>query len=160
MVLGGCNIGGGTKGMGSPIWIGGEGPWSWECEGPGDWDASYLRGCKIPEMMPGIRVKRKSVVCMINSSISVQFSRSVMSDSLRPHESQHARPPCPSPTTGVCSNSCPLSQWCHPAFLILCRPLLLLPPIPPASESFPVSQLFASGGQSIRASASVLRKNT
>ena len=49
------------------------------------------------------------------SAVSVQFSRSVVSDSLRPHESQHARPPCPSPTLGVHSNSCPLSQWCHPA---------------------------------------------
>ena len=60
--------------------------------------------------------------------LSVQFSRSVVSDSLRPHEMQHARPPCPSPTPGVHTNSRPSSQWCHPA--ILCRPLLLLPPIP------------------------------
>ena len=62
-----------------------------------------------------------------------QFSRSVVSDSLRPHESQHARPPCPSPAPGVHSDSCPSSQRCHPAiYLILCRPLLLLPPIPPS----------------------------
>ena len=64
---------------------------------------------------------------------SVQFSPSVVSDSLRPHESQHARPPCPSPTLGVHSNSRPSSQWCH---LILCRPLLLLPPIPPSIRVF------------------------
>ena len=64
---------------------------------------------------------------------SVQFSRLVMSDSLRPHESQHTRPPCPSPTPRVYSNSCPPSWWCH---LILCRPLLLLPPIPPSIWAF------------------------
>ena len=63
---------------------------------------------------------------------SVQFSRSVVSDSLRPHESQHARPPCPSPTPGVHSDSRPTSQWCHPTIIILCCPLLLLPPIPPS----------------------------
>ena len=62
-----------------------------------------------------------------NNKASVQFSHSVMSDSLRPHESQHARPPCLSPTPGVHSNSCPSSRWCHPA--IFCRPLVLLPPI-------------------------------
>ena len=70
-----------------------------------------------------------------------------MSNSLRPHESQHARPPCPSPTPGVRSDSRPSSQWCHPA-ISSCCPLLLLPPIPPASESFPMNQLFAWGGQS------------
>ena len=90
---------------------------------------------------------------------SVQFSHSVASDSLQPHESQHARPPCPSPTPRVHSNSCPSSQWCH---LILCLPLLLLPPSLPALESFPMSQLFAWGGQSIGllASASVLPVNS
>ena len=65
----------------------------------------------------------------------VQFSRSVVSDSLRPHESQHARPPCLSQTPGVYSNSCPSSQWCHPAILPS-RPLLLLPPIPPSIRVF------------------------
>ena len=84
---------------------------------------------------------------------SVQFSRSVVSDSLRPHESQHARPPCPSPTPGVHSDSRPSSQWCHPAissFVVLfsSRPQSL-----PASESFPMSQLFAWGGQSTGVSA-------
>ena len=66
---------------------------------------------------------------------SVQFSRSVVSDSLWPHELQHARPPCPSPTPRVHSDSCPSSQWCHPA-ISSCRPLLLLPPIPPSVRVF------------------------
>ena len=67
---------------------------------------------------------------------SVQFSRSVVSDSLRPRESQHARPPCPSPTPGVHSDSRPLSQWCHPAISSSGHPLLLLPPIPPSIRVF------------------------
>ena len=67
---------------------------------------------------------------------SVQFSRSVMSDSLRPHKSRQARPPCPSPTPGVYSDSYPSSWWCHPTHLILCHPLLLLPPIPPSIRVF------------------------
>ena len=66
---------------------------------------------------------------------SVHFCCSVVSDSLQPHESQHARPPCPSPTPGVYSNSCPSSWWCHPA-ISSCRPLLLLPPIPPSIRVF------------------------
>ena len=65
----------------------------------------------------------------------VQFSCSVVSDSLQPHELQHARPPCPSPTPGVHPNSCPSSRWCHPA-ISSCRPLLLLPPIPPSIRVF------------------------
>ena len=69
-------------------------------------------------------------------SPSVQFSRSVVSDSLQPCELQHARPPCTSPTPGVYPNSCPSSQWCHPANLILCRPLLLLPSISPSIRVF------------------------
>ena len=73
---------------------------------------------------------------------SVQFSHSVVSDSLWPHELQHARPPCPSPTTGVHSNSCPLSQWCHPT---ISSSVISFSPCPqslPASGSFPMSQLF------------------
>ena len=85
---------------------------------------------------------------------SVQFSCSVMSDSLRPHESQHARPPCPSPTPGVHSDSCPSSQWCHPAISSSAIPFSSCPQSLPASESFPMSQLFAWGGQSIGVSAS------
>ena len=93
---------------------------------------------------------------------SVQFSHSVMSDSLRPRELQHARPPCPSPTPRVYSNSCPLSQWCHPAISFSVVPFSFCPQSLPASGSFPVSQLFTSGGQSIgvSASASVLPMNT
>ena len=93
---------------------------------------------------------------------SVQFSRSVVSDSLRPHESQHARSPCPSPTPGVHSNSCPLSQWCHPATSSSVVPFSSCPQSLPASESFPISQLFAWGGPStgVSALASFLPKNT
>ena len=91
-----------------------------------------------------------------------QFSRSVVSDSLRPHESQHARPPCPSQTPGVCSDSCPSSRWCHPAISSSVVPFSSCPQSLPASGSFPMSQLFARGGQSIgvSASASVLPMNT
>ena len=71
-----------------------------------------------------------------------------MSDSLRPHESQHARPPCPSPTPGVHSHSHPLSQWCHPAISSSVVPFSSCPQSLPASECFPMSQLFAWGGQS------------
>ena len=73
---------------------------------------------------------------------SVQFSRSVVSDSLRPHELQHARPPCPSPTPGVHTDSRSIGSVMPSSHLILCRPLSLLPPIPPASKSFPMSQPF------------------
>ena len=80
---------------------------------------------------------------------SVQFSRSDVSDSLRPHELQHARPPCPSPTPRVYSNSCPSSQWCHPAISSSVVPFPSCPQSLPASESFPMSQLFAWGGQRV-----------
>ena len=88
-----------------------------------------------------------------NSFSSVQFSRSVMSKSLRPHESQHARPPCPSPTPGVHSDSRPSSRWCHPAISPSVVPFSSCPQSLPASESFPVSQLFTWGGQSTGVSA-------
>ena len=93
---------------------------------------------------------------------SDQISLSVMSDSLRPHESQHARPPCPSPTPGVHWDSRPFSQWSHPAISSSVVPFSSCPQSLPASESFPMSQLFTWGGQSIRVSAlaSVLPKNT
>ena len=92
---------------------------------------------------------------------SVQSSCSVMSDSLRPHELQHTRPPYPSPTPGVHPNSCP-SPWCHPAISSSVIPFSSCPQSLPASESFPMSQLFAWGGQStgVSASASVLPMNT
>ena len=82
---------------------------------------------------------RQAILCLS----SVQFSRSVVCDSLRPHESQHARPPCPSPTPGVHSDSCPSSPWCHPAISSSVVPFSSCPQSLPASESFPVSQLFA-----------------
>ena len=78
----------------------------------------------------------------------LQFSRSVVSDSLRPHESQHARPPCPSSTPGAHSDSHPSSQWCHPAISSSVVPFSSCPQSLPASEFFPMSQLFAWGGQS------------
>ena len=93
---------------------------------------------------------------------SVQFSRSVVSDSLRPHESQHARPPCPSPSPRVHSNPRPSSRWCHPAISSSVIPFSSCLQFLPASGSFPMSQLFAWGGQStgVSASASFLPKNT
>ena len=91
-----------------------------------------------------------------------QFSHSVVSNSFRPHEPQHARPPCPSPTPGVYPNSCPLSLWCHPTISSSVIPVYSCPQSFPASGSFPMSQLFASGGQSIGVSpsTSVLPMNT
>ena len=92
---------------------------------------------------------------------SVQFSHSVVSNSLRPHELQHARPPSPSPSPGVHPNSCPSSWWCHPA-ISSSHPFSSCPQSLPASGSFPMSQFFAWGGQSIGVSAlaSFLPKNT
>ena len=84
---------------------------------------------------------------------SVQFSRSVVSDSLQPHESQHARPPCPSPSPRVHSHSRPSSPWCHPAISSSVVPFTSCPQSLPASESFPMSQLFAWGSQGTGASA-------
>ena len=83
----------------------------------------------------------------------IQFSCSVVSDSLRPHESEHARPPCPSPTHGVHSDSCPSSQWCHPAISSSVLPFSYSLQSLQASESFPMSQIFTWGGQSTGASA-------
>ena len=96
------------------------------------------------------------------SSTSVQFSCSVVSDSLRPHELQHVRPPCPSPTPGVHTKSCPSSRWCHPAISSSVVPFSSCPQSLPASGSFPMSQPFTWGGQSIGVSAlaSVLPMNT
>ena len=91
-----------------------------------------------------------------------QFSSSVVSNSLWPHEPQHTRPPCPSPTPGVYLNPCPLSQWCHPVISSSVIPVSSCLQSFPASESFQMSQFFASGGQSIgvSASTSVLPVNT
>ena len=85
---------------------------------------------------------------------SVQFSCSVVSDSLRPHGLQHTRPPCPSPTPGVYPNSCPLSQWCHPTISSSVVPFSFYLQSFPASGSFPMSQFFPSGGRSVEVSAS------
>ena len=104
-----------------------------------------------------------SLLCILFSSYySVQFSHSVVSDTLWPHELQHARPPCPSSTLGVHSNSRPSSRWCHPAISSSVVPFSSCPQSLPASESFPMSQLFAWGGQSTGVSvlASFLPKNT
>ena len=98
----------------------------------------------------------------MSTFISVQFSQSVMSDSFRPHELQHTRPPCPSPTPGVYPNSCPLSQWYHPTISSSVIPFSSRPQSFPASGSFQMSQLFTSGGQTIgvSSSTSVLPMNT
>ena len=88
------------------------------------------------------------------NTTSVQFSRSVVSNSLQPHESQHARLPCPSPTPRVYSNSCPSSRWFHPAISASVVPFSSCPQSLPESGSFPLSQLFTWGGQSIGVSAS------
>ena len=90
----------------------------------------------------------------LSSTGRVQFSHSVLSDSLWPHESQHARPPCPSPTLGVYSKSCPSSWWCHPAISSSVVPFSSCPQSLPASGSFPMSQLFTWSGQKIGVSAS------
>ena len=111
----------------------------------------------IPKNIPNVPKNIPNVVF-----IQFQFSRSVMSDSLWPHEPKHARPPCPSPTPWVYPNSHPSSRWCHPAISSSVIPFSSCTQSHPASGSFQMSQLFASGGQSIRvsASASVLPMNT
>ena len=91
--------------------------------------------------------------------MSVQFSHSVMSDSLQPHGLQHARPYCPLPSPRACSNSCPSRRWCHPTISSSVIPFSSCLQSFPASEYFQMSQLFASGGQSIRALVSVLPMN-
>ena len=111
----------------------------------------------------GLKLNIQKTKIMASSPISsVQFSHSVMSNSSRPHESQHARPPCPSPTPRAYSNSCSLSQWCHPTISSSVIPFSSCPQSFPASGSFPMSQLLAWGGQSIGISVltSVLPMNT
>ena len=117
------------------------------------------------------KLKFQNLFCMLydiflngtmTDSVSVQFSHSVVSDSLQPHESQHARPPCPSPTLGDHSDSHPSSQWCHPAISSSVVPFSYRPQSLSASESFPMGQLFTWGGQStgVSALASVLPKKS
>ena len=117
---------------------------------------------KIPLTPWEVSTRRFCPLVNLGTFSSVQFSRSVVSDSLQLHELQHARPPCPSQTPGAYSNSCPLSQWCHPAISSSVVPVFSCPQSLPASGSFPVSQLFTWGGQSIgiSASASVLPMNS
>ena len=116
---------------------------------------SACRGEKRTRMMGKVRTSGASWC-------SVQFSCSIVSDSLWPHGLQHARPPCPSPTPGVCSNSCPLCWWCHLTISSSVVPLSSHLQSFPASGSFQMSQLFALGGQSIgvSASTSVLQMST
>ena len=114
------------------------------------WKSMWFRTTAESEL-PGPRALGKSLALW--TLFSVQFSRSVVSDSLWPHGLQHARPPCPSPTPGLYSNSCPLSQWCHPTILSFVIPFSSCLQSFQASGSFPMSQFFASGGQSSGVSA-------
>ena len=107
----------------------------WVCE------ASFLANCSVAALT-------KSIVS------SVRVSHSVLSDSLRPHGLQHSRPPCPSPAPGAYSNSCPLSQWCHPTISSSFVPFSSCLQSFPASGSFQMSQFFTSGGQNVGVSAS------
>ena len=106
-------------------------------------------------------INNKSSVCLFNyyNCRSVQFSCSVVSSSLRPRGLQHTRLPCPSPTPGACSNSCPSSQWCHPTILSSVFPFSSCLQSFPVSGSFLMSQFFMSGGQNIGVSASILPVN-
>ena len=106
----------------------------------------------------GMNLKPLKFYICFSLSTQFLFICSVVSDSFRPHRLQHARIPHPSPSPRACSNSCPLSQWCHPNVSSSVIPFSHLQSFP-ASGSFPVSQFFASGGQSIGASASALPMN-
>ena len=110
----------------------------------------------------GETISKQSVLFHFPVQSVSQFSHSVVSNSLRPHSSQHARPPCPSPTPGVYPNPCPSSQWCQQAISSSVGPFSSFPQSFPALGSFPVSQLFTWGGQSIGVSAltSVFPMNT
>ena len=127
-----------------------------------------LRWQSVTENTSSLKVKKPTVAMNWNSTkeiniiYSVQFSCSVVSNSLQPHKSQHTRPPCPSQTPGVYSNSCLSSWWCHPAISSTVFSFSSCPQSLPASGSFLMSQFFTRGGQSIgvSASASVLPMNT
>ena len=135
-----------------------------------DWSVFYDFGfepvCPLMDKEKGFMGETEGklgLVLMAGAMLSsVQFSHSIVSDSLRLHESQHTRPPCPSPTPGVYPNPCPSSRWCHSAILSSVVPFSSCPQSLPASGSFPMSQLFTWGDQSIgvSASASVLTMNT
>ena len=121
----------------------------------GAWKATVQRATKSQTWVKWLSMHK--------SLFSVQFSHSVMSDSLRPHGLQHVRLPCPSPIPGACTGSCPVNWWCHPIISSSVIPFSSHLQSCPATESFPVSQLFASGdhssGASASASASVLPMN-
>ena len=124
-------------------------------------DQYWIDGVFILDFQ-AFRNMRNKLLLFKSSIYSVQFSNSVMSDPLWPHEMQHVRPPCPSPTPGVHPHLSPLSRWCQPTISSSVVPLSSCPQSLPASRSFQMSQLFVSGGQSIgvSASASVLPMNT
>ena len=112
-----------------------------------------------PAKLESSVIKRSKMDLLVNNklrhALSVQFSHSVVSNSWRPYVPQHARPPCPSPTSWVYPNICPSSQWCHPTISSSVVHFLSCPQSFPASGSFQISQFFTSGGQTIGASASV-----
>ena len=120
-----------------------------------------LSSCVVPATTPEGCVGCYSEVWGLTEASLLLFSHSVMSNSLRLHRQKHVRLPRPSPPPGVCSNSCPLSWWCHPTISSSVTPFSSCAQSFPASGSFPMSQLFASGGQNIKASvsASVLPVN-
>ena len=128
-----------------------------DVQGPGIWNNRVTKGS-----LEKIMIKSSLGIVIFHLNLpSVQFSRSVMSSSLWPHGLQHARPPCPSPTPGVYSNSCPLSRWCHPTISSSVVPFSSRLQSFPVSGSLLMSWFFSSGGQRIgvSASASVLPKN-
>ena len=152
-------------------------PWTAACRAPLSMGFSLKENwsglpCPPPEDLSDAGIEPTSPAFLVDSlplshqvslyAPSVQFSRSVVSDSLWPHELQHSRPPCSSPTPGVYPNSWPLSPWCHPTVSSSVVPSSSCPQSLLASGSFQMSRLFASGGQSIgfSASTSVLPVNT
>ena len=126
------------------------------------WEAASIIICSIGILFCPSEPWFCNLLNRVIFRMSVPFSCLVVSDSLRPHESQHARPPCPSPTPGVYPKPCPSSRWCHPAISSSVVPFSSCPQCLPALGSFPMSQLFTWGGQNIGVSASesVLPKNT
>jgi len=115
------------------------------------WTTNFIT-CRLPPMF-------RNLLPPSVPSVPALFSHSVVSDSLWPHGLQHTRPPCPSPSPRACSNSCPVSRWCHPTISSSVIPFSSCLHSFPTSGSFPMSQLITSGGHSIGASATVLPMN-